>query len=179
LKKGASLQPFFLYNCTASFTNKIESLMKMQKFLLIIFLFFTTNFLMGQEIELIKGVYYLDKQLYTGTFEVFYPNGKLKNQWNISNGILDSISYSYFENGKIEEQKSYKNGLKDGLWILWDDKGVKLSEARYKDNLKDGNWIIWDANGVKRYDMYFLKGKKVGKWIMWDANGNIISEKEF
>ena len=166
------MPPFF-------FENSINQALFMKKILLIFSLFTISIWLPAQSIEIIKGVYYQEKQLFTGIYTELYPSGAIKETINIKNGLMDSASLSYYENGNIKELMTYKNGLKDGLWVLWDENGNKISEAFYKDNLKDGKWTIWDATGTKRYEMFYYMGIKIGKWSIWDENGNLVSEKQY
>ncbi len=45
----------------------------------------------------------------------YYPNGRLKAEWNYDNGKLGGISKVYYEGGKLQYEVHYKDGKQEGI----------------------------------------------------------------
>ncbi len=152
----------------------------MKQFSLIFVTLLIFGNLSAQEVVMKNGKYYTArKNLYTGMYKEYDPNGVLVSENRINNGFLDSISTFFYANGTKKEQRAYSVGKKHGLWINWSENGAKTAEARFKDGQKDGYWYIWDEKGAKRYEMYYVAGEKKGKWYIWDENGKLVTEQTY
>jgi antitoxin component YwqK of YwqJK toxin-antitoxin module len=125
------------------------------------------------------GVYYLNNNLYTGTYTAMDENGAKKSTLEIKEGKAHGEVTYYYASGKVMERGAFVNGVKTGEWLRWSEEGQKIAQAFYKEGKKDGLWLVWDLNGMKRYEMNYSMGEKVGKWMMWDEKGNLTSEKEY
>jgi antitoxin component YwqK of YwqJK toxin-antitoxin module len=134
----------------------------------------------AQKIREEDGVYYdsLNKP-YSGIYIERYPEGNIRIEMTLKDGIKDGIIYLFFDNNKVHEIRSYRTGNMHGTWITFNAKGKKVGEANYSNNLKNGKWYIWDDNGVLRYDMTYLDGQKSGIWIKYDEQGNLLETKKY
>ncbi|MDR2938340.1 MAG: toxin-antitoxin system YwqK family antitoxin [Prevotellaceae bacterium] len=128
------------------------------------------------------SMYYRDKKQttpYTGDYREYYPNGTLKLEIQIGNGLPEGAYVVYFEDRKPKEVRSYKKGKLHGLWRTYDASGVLISEAEYSNGEKNGTWRIWDKAGKQRYEMSYLNGKRTGTWRMWDEKGKLTEERKY
>jgi len=126
-----------------------------------------------------EGVYYLNNNLYTGTYTATDENGAKKSTLEIKDGKANGAVTYFYASGKVMEKGAFANGEKTGEWLRWSEEGQKIAQAFYKEGKKDGLWLVWDINGIKRYEMNYAMGEKVGKWMMWDEKGNLTNEKEY
>ena len=42
----------------------------------------------------------------------YYPNGKIKTEWNCKEGRLNGITRLYYENGNLEKESNYVNDVR-------------------------------------------------------------------
>lgn len=72
----------------------------MKKFGLLIVLIGLLAFVgKAQELKEINGIYYADSVAYTGRYVTHFPNGKIKLELNLENGLKTGTANVYFENG--------------------------------------------------------------------------------
>jgi antitoxin component YwqK of YwqJK toxin-antitoxin module len=133
----------------------------------------------AQDLKEVNGIYYADSTVYSGKYSTHFPNGKIKMEMNLENGMKNGTVNVYFENGQLNEVRSYKNNLMHGSWITYNDQKVLIGLANYKDGLKHGVWMIWDANGNLLYELHYNMGEKSGIWRNFGKDGEIISEREY
>ncbi|WP_233897760.1 DUF3352 domain-containing protein [Tenacibaculum piscium] len=72
----------------------------------------------------VKEIYPSD--LSATTYTENYPNGKLKIEASLKNGLLDGKYKVYYQNGKLKLKGSYKNGKKSGTWRAYNKQENKL-----------------------------------------------------
>lgn len=87
------------------------------------------------ELNIRDSLYYLDKQLFTGS------------------------AYSLFENKQISQFKTMKNGRLSGPAYAWYEDGSYAMEANFLDGYLAGRFIAWSEVGDLIYDIYFDKGQ--------------------
>ena len=123
----------------------------MKRLLILIALLIASQYSFAQLTQSDDGRYFdQNKKPYTGLYSEKYPNGNLRIEMNITDGMLDGTYKTYFENGQLNEIRSYKAGKMDGVWETFNDKGVKTAEANFKDGVKHGKWFVWDDAGTMR-----------------------------
>ncbi|MFO8067338.1 MAG: toxin-antitoxin system YwqK family antitoxin [Bacteroidales bacterium] len=152
----------------------------MRKLFLVSFiLLFNFAFSQDQNIIIKEGLYYINGDLFTGTFTQTNEEGIVTAKLKIKNGKPHGKSEYYFLNGEVLEIRNFRKGLKHGTWLKYNEENVIISLAKYKRDKKHGNWKIWDDNGNLRYSLHYKNGEKTGTWEMWDENGNLISSKTY
>lgn len=141
-------------------------------------------------------------ELFTGTAERKWPNGKTENTDQYYKGKRDGkcISYSangnissvinykdgnyggemiyYYDNGNIESENNYCNGIRDGKEITYFYSGKICSYSNYKNGKITGTSTYWYENGTKNWEYTYNKGKPE-KSFRWDTSGNIINESYY
>ncbi|NVN95736.1 MAG: LytTR family transcriptional regulator DNA-binding domain-containing protein [Bacteroidetes bacterium] len=75
-----------------------------------------------------------------GIWEQNYSGGTLKTQFK--NDKLEGIYQVFTPEGKLRNQGKYKNNLKDGIWFWYDEKGLPNKKFVYKDNKLLGKYIV-------------------------------------
>ena len=71
-----------------------------------------------------------------GKTKEYYENGKIKQDMNYKNGVLDEVYKSYYENGMLWSDFEYKDGEK---WNVIDDNMPDGTPTG--SNIKEGNGI--------------------------------------
>lgn len=69
----------------------------------------------------------------SGRFRVFWPNGKLRSEYNLKNGLSNGLQTTYYENGQMSWQKSYQNGIEHGPMTQWDEQGNVTGREEYEN----------------------------------------------
>ena len=95
------------------------------------------------------SVYYTKdtNQLYTGPVFTLFPNGEIKKEFSLKNGLREGSFKSYFQGGGLFEMGTYKNGKPNGDWIIYTgnnthtkliyENGILLEELKYKNGERD------------------------------------------
>lgn len=89
---------------------------------------------------------------------------------------FEKISYP---NGKVKMEGNIENGLREGKWVSFYENGMIWSETNFEKGIKNGHTTSYYPNGTKRYEGEYKNGKESGKWIYYDESGKVSSEKEF
>jgi len=84
---------------------------------------------------------------YTGWFEEYYQNKKLKHKGYYNNGLLTTIYKNYFDNGQLE-------------------RSFKVNDIRFSQ------MEIYYKNGVLKSKVTYFKGQAL-IWIDYYSNGNM------
>ena len=78
------------------------------------------------------------------------------------NGKQDGVWKTWHPNGKLKQQITLEQGLRQGVSTEWDDKGEKLAEVIYVDGKLNGQATRWLPDGrkiVQEYDQGKLKSQ--------------------
>ena len=90
-----------------------------------------------------------------GTVKDYYPNGKLKTEWNCKEGHLNGLTKLYYENGNLEKETSYVNDVRQGVTTGYYESGELKSVCNYKDGELDGvHKILYPAGLIKELRRY-------------------------
>lgn len=111
--------------------------------------------------------------------EWLYYHEKSQNlmmQENYKNGILDGKKITYFPNGKITEETQFSNGMKHGKNYYYSPDGILLKKLHYQNDQLQGPALYYDAYGKVVIEGSYKNGKKHGLWKYY-KNGNIILEE--
>lgn len=122
----------------------------------------------------------------TGSWELFYPDGKTKAKGTYENGKRVGDWSFFFPNGKKEQTGTYKNGKPEGKWFWFYSDGSLRREGFYvdgkehgtfnelslnRDTLSTGEYVYGLRNGLWKLSVNdhteigeFKLGKKHGKW---------------
>ena len=113
--------------------------------------------------------------------KVYYDNGTLKHETQISNNNFIGEKKSFFENGKIEriEKLSQPTPLHADLYdcyiINYRTNGTKESEYQYVNDKLSGLAKDYDSLGNITRTTEYIDGKVNGLSILYHSNGKIKS----
>jgi len=109
----------------------------------------------------------------------FYDeDGTLLSTEGYSNGKKNGVSKVFFPSGKVSEEKNYKNGLLDGPFKQYFmDKGIVKAEGSYKNDNYNGKCAWYYPNGTAAAQGIYDNGVKKGIWLYKDQDGK-IKDKE-
>jgi antitoxin component YwqK of YwqJK toxin-antitoxin module len=105
---------------------------------------------------------YVDDKLVDG--KIYFPSGKLEEQYNYINGIREGDSYQYYETGEVHKIWTYKNGHRissTGYFVT----GEIRYKYGYKNGIQDGITYEYDRNGTLIKEWSYVNGKKEGKSV--------------
>jgi antitoxin component YwqK of YwqJK toxin-antitoxin module len=65
----------------------------------------------------------------SGAFEIYYPNGKVKENGMYRANILHGKYKMFYDNGMVKEEGEYQEGKKMGKWFLYETNGKKTKQV--------------------------------------------------
>jgi antitoxin component YwqK of YwqJK toxin-antitoxin module len=106
----------------------------------------------------------------SGTREVFYRNGNIKQRTPFENGVEQGIEYDFSQEGDITSITEYRRGF-----IV----GRQRINRRDRNGLRQGSWKFFYPNLVVQMEGAFLNDKKNGFFKYYDSLGDLIEVKRF
>ena len=168
-----------------SFMFKVIPMPKMKKYV---------SFYSNSQV-FVKGM--LEKDLKTGVWTKYHPNGKVGVIEEYIDGKLNGQVIEYFDDGALAAEKEYKNGLrngiwkqyyykiwidgkykndkKDSIWSYYDTIGNLTAKGSYLDDLKNGSWIYY-YNNHKESEGSYINDVENGEWKIFDSVGIVIAK---
>lgn len=89
-----------------------------------------------------------------GTQKTYFPNGKLAEKTEYSNGQKHGESFIFTDNGQVTKQLNYKNGELHGQAVYYDLKGQKTIEGWYTSGKKSGTWKYYNEGKLEREEQH-------------------------
>ncbi len=108
-----------------------------------------------------------------GPMNVYWPNGKLRNEYEYFRGVYHGVIRDYYENGNVESEVFYALGRRFGFSRSYYENGKPRAFTEYYCNEKWGHSVDFDENGIQdstEYNagslidkrLYFSKLEKLG-----------------
>jgi len=72
---------------------------------------------------------------------------------------MNTSAIEYYPNGQIKKQGKLINGLKEGHWTIYHANGQKYLEGYFTNNKHDGKWLEWYENGQLAEDGEYINGE--------------------
>lgn len=137
--------------------------------------------------------------VFTGTVEIRYPNGQIKEMLEVKKGKPHGAYREYFEDGSVRNSVFYKSGKLSG--DFWPSGQIKRKESkqgknqviewfypsgaiqkRYVKN-KDGYAVepirVFHENGQLAEELTTVKGDKRGPWLKFFDDGTPELQAEY
>ena len=140
-----------------------------------------------------------------GSVVNYFPNGKIKEKFNMKNDKLDGENIEYYENGIIKKFQNYKDNKLYGIYKEYDSKGILEKVCNYKDGKLEGNCkeyyngrlfydrnyqndmlngkakeYLLNTNGTSSYsEGYYVNDEKQGLWTEYDKDGILHSTQYY
>ena len=116
-------------------------------------------------------------KLYEGQWKYYHENSKvIMTLENYKKGKLEGIRSVYYPNAKIAEETNYSNGIKNGFYKKYTVDGIILEESNYVKGQFDGKAIYREPNGNVASQGIYVNGKKKGMWQFYE-NGKLVKEE--
>lgn len=109
----------------------------------------------------------------------YYPNGQLKEEYEIKNDTANGIFKCYYENGSIKKEGIYKNGRTEGLVRGYYKNGQIEWEAFYKNGKENGAFREYSEDGILRLEAHYKEGKQHGIMKRYYNNEQFETEQEY
>ena len=104
-------------------------------------------------------------KLNEGEWKYYHKDSKvIMTIENYKNGKLNGIRTVYFPNGKIAEEVNYTNGLKNGNYKSYSETGINLEDSNYKNGKYEGKAVYRDPLGNIAAEGNYKADKKSGIW---------------
>ena len=84
---------------------------------------YQTNYLCAKRFKLGENSY--------NKISVYYKNGKIKEEKNYKNGMLNGNLKHFWENGNVHTTGRYKNNKRTGIWSTYNRKGHLILQESY------------------------------------------------
>ena len=115
---------------------------------------------------------------FTGVMIDFYPAGAVFSRSQISNGLLNGVSETWYTNGQMQVQENYLNGISNGPREKWHENGALLSRASIVEGKVEGTFQSWHDNGQLSEQIEMKLGKPDGIARAYYRSGCLKSETE-
>ena len=109
-----------------------------------------------------------------GTFQYYYPTGKVKAVSVFSKDGRMARTTTYFPSGKKMAEGNYIDEKRDSIWQFFSEfDGVLLSEETYRNGRKDGVSKTYYAGKGPAEEITYKDGLKEGPWLQYYSDGKI------
>jgi len=112
------------------------------------------------------------------TFEINFPNGKLKEKRNIVDNVLNGLHEEYYPNGQLATQIEYSHNSISGHFKKWDYYGNITNEIPYNSGLAEGDGK-WYKDKNLEYEAHYEQDKLQGKTTSYFYNGQKARESMY
>lgn len=143
---------------------------------------------------------------FSGECKTFYADKKIKESFNVENGIINGAFKSYYESGKPKEIIHYSIGEQTGerdeyyengnlkytirkdliinqfehLWYYENGNRKKLEHKRMDKDERIGEYKEWYDNGQLAETAVFIASiEREGRWLKYHSDGSKKFEAEF
>jgi antitoxin component YwqK of YwqJK toxin-antitoxin module len=126
-------------------------------------------------IEIRNGLYYRDKQPYTGCLFSLQHKGKdTAYSGHFKQGREHGVYKKWYPNGRLMEVRVYENGKKTGIHKgYWPDGRLRF-RYHFSRDLYEGYQYRWHENGQLYSRKNYSKGQEAGMQQEWDKQGNLV-----
>jgi antitoxin component YwqK of YwqJK toxin-antitoxin module len=117
---------------------------------------------------------------FSGTLSTKYSNGELKEEFQLSNGVINGFLKTYFENGQIKSWNEFVDGEQVGVQKEWYENGNQKKVVTI--NAKTGNireQLYYDNGQLEEEYTSDKNSQRIGKWLKFWKDGNKKLEAEF
>ena len=112
-----------------------------------------------------------------GIIEEFYPNGLIKSESPVKNGLRNGLVKNYSENGKLLSTAEYIEDLRNGWLINYSaENGKPMLKAMFKNDVQNGPVIQYYREGMLFRESNYVNGRIDGKVITYWPDGKVKAE---
>lgn len=104
-------------------------------------------------------------KLNEGEWKYYHKDSKvIMTTEHFKNGKLNGMRKVFYPNSKIAEEVNYTNGLKNGNYKKYSETGIVLEDSNYKNDKYQGKAIYRDPQGNIAAEGNYTADKKSGIW---------------
>jgi hypothetical protein len=116
----------------------------------------------------------------SGVVEEYYPDGCIKSQVTIKNGLRNGITKNYDNRGRLISTAEYVNDKYEGWLFNYNPENGKIAiKAHYKNDEQDGQVLQYYREGMLFRESFYLKGRLDGAIKTFWPNGKLKAENTF
>lgn len=109
----------------------------------------------------------------SGNWIFYHENGKIRGNYNFSNGKLNGVAKDYFENGILSAEVNYKNDYFDGVKKDYFENGKIHNIEIYKEGKKNGLCKSYHENGKLNEEVEYIADEPNGLIKTYFSNGQL------
>ena len=117
-----------------------------------------------------------ETNLFAGWMIDYYPGGARLSRSQISNGLLNGVSETWYTNGQMQVREHFKDGISDGLREKWHENGARLSQATIVEGKVTGAFRSWYDNGQLSEQINMKHGQPDGTAWAYYPSGFVKAE---
>jgi len=133
-------------------------------------------------IVLITGLFFFSCRFdqNNGIVEEYYPDGTIKSQITLKNGLRDGISKNFDERGRLLSTADYIDDKREGWVMNYNPQNGKLViKAQYKNDIQDGPVTQYYREGTLFRESVYVQGRVDGMIKTFWPDGKIKAENIF
>jgi hypothetical protein len=116
----------------------------------------------------------------TRVINEYYPNGMIKKETQIKDGVPNGIIKTYDERGRLTSTAEVANGLYEGWMIKYNPLNNKITaKAYYKNDQQNGPLTLYYASGELYREENYVDGRVDGTIKTYWADGKLQAEVDF
>lgn len=104
----------------------------------------------------------------------FYPNGQLRSEVTLVNGLPNGFTRRWYPNGVLAEELSVKGGTFEGISKRWNDKGELLGTFEVRNGT--GLYKLWYDSGILQGEISYVNGNFTGRQRAWFEDRELVTE---
>jgi antitoxin component YwqK of YwqJK toxin-antitoxin module len=134
-----------------------------------------------------------------------WPDGSVKSEITIKNGLRNGPARYWYQNGNIqmecgyvddrlnglltryfpypggirEEQQTFRNDTLEGEDLTWDRSGNLRVQAQFSRGRPNGSYREFYENKMIKTEGNYRNGSTDGLWLYYDETGNVIGKGMF
>ena len=112
------------------------------------------------------------------SFEINFPNGKLKEKKNFADNVLHGLYETFYPNGQVATRVEYSHNLINGSYKQWDYKGNVTYDVPYILGLAEGDGKWYKDNSLE-YEAHYEQDKLQVKTTGYFYNGQKSRESMY
>jgi antitoxin component YwqK of YwqJK toxin-antitoxin module len=144
------------------------------------FRFFRNGVLVGRGFWFDEGKFRIvSGTIPDGTFEEYYPSGRIKREYPFAGGQLNGVCREYYASGVVERESTMIDGLEDGVSKNFHQNTLLKGEATFVRGEKTGPAKLFYESGSVRTEMNFVMGVPEGLQRVFYETGEVFTEVTF
>lgn len=125
-----------------------------------------------EEINILKNIKYNKKKYDNDSkFYLYYENGNIKYEGNLTNNLPNGKGILYYENRNKKYEGWFINNKKDGLGIYYNIHGKVIYNGNFKNDKYDGYGVAYHTNGTEYYKGTWISGKTTVNGTFFNKHG--------